>query len=84
MVGHMKTTVGIPDSLLSDAKRLAVEEGLTLRELVVTGLRLVLKRRDRDEFRLRDARVDGRGVQVGVNEGDWTRIQRMIYTGRGG
>jgi len=84
MVGHMKTTVGIPDSLLSDAKRLAVEEGLTLRELVVEGLRLVLKRRDRDEFRLRDARVDGRGVQVGVNEGDWTRIQRMIYTGRGG
>lgn len=35
----MKTTIDLPDSLAAEAKRVALEEGTTLRELVVSGLR---------------------------------------------
>jgi hypothetical protein len=38
----MKTTVELSDELLLQAKRRAVEERTTLRELLETGLRLVL------------------------------------------
>lgn len=35
----MKTTIDLPDNLAAEAKRVALEEGTTLRELVVSGLR---------------------------------------------
>ena len=35
----MRTTLNIPDALLKDAKRRAVEEGRTLTDLLVEGLR---------------------------------------------
>ena len=84
MVSSMKTTVDISHPLLEAAKRLAAEQGVTLRELVEDGLRHVLERRaEAEPFRLRDASVGGNGLQPGVTEGDWTKIREMIYEGRG-
>ncbi len=41
----MKTTIDLPDALASDAKALAREQSLTLRDLVVAGLRSEVERR---------------------------------------
>jgi len=49
----MRTTVDIPDELLKDAKRKAVEEDTTLRQLVIEGLKLrsrIPKSRQKIEF----------------------------------
>jgi hypothetical protein len=40
----MKTTLNIPDPIIKDAKLRAVEEGMTLTELLVQGLRIRLAR----------------------------------------
>lgn len=47
MVVRVKTTVELSDDLLLRAKRLAVERGTTLRELVEAGLRRELAVRER-------------------------------------
>ncbi len=41
----MKTTIEIPDALASEARDVARQEGSTLRDLVVTGLRAEIDRR---------------------------------------
>ena len=80
----MKTTVEIADSLLASAKRLAAERGTTLRALVEMGLRRVLEDSQSSErFRLRDASVDGRGLQPEFRDGDWEQIRDAAYEGRG-
>lgn len=45
MVLRVKTTVELPDDLLKAAKRLAIDRGTTLRELVEAGLRRELEQR---------------------------------------
>ena len=84
-VTRMKTTIDIADPLLGEIKQLATREGITLRQLVEEGLRLVLARRQvpTDGFRLRDASVGGEGVQAGVSEGDWSSLRDLVYEGRG-
>ncbi len=84
MVTHMKTTVDLPDPLLTAAKDAAAREKTTLRSLIEEGLRLVLARRKaRTRFLIRDASVDGQGYQSGIREGDWTSLRDLIYEGRG-
>jgi hypothetical protein len=81
----MKTTVNIADPLLSAAKKLAADEGTTLRALIEEGLRRVLERRQRHgRFELRRASFRGNGPQPDVTEGQWERIRDLIYEGRGG
>jgi len=86
MVTHMKTTIDIADSVLESAKATASREGTTLRALVEEGLRTVLgKRRAKGtRFQLRDASFKGRGVQPGVDLGNWESVARATYEGRGG
>lgn len=84
MVIGMKTTVEIADALLADARRAAEKHGTTVRALIEEGLRLVLKSRGRPEsFRLRRGSFKGKGLQPGVQEGDWEEIRRRIYEGHG-
>ena len=84
MVIHMKTTVEIADPLLTAAKLAAARDKTKLRSLIEEGLRFVLARRKgRKQFHLRDASVDGKGLQPGVGEGDWASIRDLIYEGRG-
>jgi hypothetical protein len=84
MVTHMKTTIEIATPVLEEAKRLARQEGVTLRVLVEEGLRTVVAARgSRQRFRLKDAGCDGKGVQPGVEEGRWSDVRDLIYQGRG-
>jgi hypothetical protein len=81
----MKTTIEIPKSLLEEARKLASQEGTTVRALVETGLRRVLaERKKRGRFKLRNASFKGDGLQPGVADASWERITEMAYEGRGG
>ena len=81
---RMKTTVEIPDSLAEEAKAIAQRENTTLRALIETGLRQVLRdRQSRRRFELRDASFGGRGLQPEFRDGDWRNIRDAAYEGRG-
>ena len=78
----MKTTVEIPDALLREAKNYAARRGMTLKEVLETGLRQVLEsKRPARPFKLKRRTFKGRGSPM---EGDWPRIRELIYEGRGG
>jgi hypothetical protein len=84
MVTHMKTTIDIADRLLRDAKSEAARRGTTLKEVVETALRRHLEDTSRrPPFVLQDGSVEGRGVQPGIEEGDWDSIRALIYQGHG-
>lgn len=83
MVTHMKTTVEIADALLEDAKRVAAQEGTTLRALIEDGLRKTLAEREtKPPFKLKDGSVKGGGVQPGIDLSNWEQIRDIIYEGR--
>ncbi len=66
---HMKTTIELPDGLAGQARQVAREQGVPLRELIETGLRAELARRAAPpaavEFQLRT--VGGAGLRPEVN-----------------
>jgi hypothetical protein len=74
----MKTTIEVPDALAETARRLARDQGTTLRELMVEGLRAELERRQsstpRPSFRLHT--VGGRGLRPEV---DRERLLELSY-----
>ena len=76
----MKTTVNLPDDLVRQAEELARRQRTTLRELIETGLRAVLKEHSSDTaFVLVDAGVDGRGLQPAFRGAGWEQIRNAIY-----
>lgn len=81
----MKTTIEIADAVLEEARRVAVRERVTLRELVERGLRhVVAEHRDRRRFRLRKATFRGRGLHPDAEQAGWERLRAITYEGRGG
>lgn len=82
----MKTTIELPEPLVERAKRLAARDSTTLRELIEIGLRRVLEEREScpEPFRLRDARVDGRGLSEEFVGAAWSDLRGAAYEGRGG
>jgi hypothetical protein len=87
MVSHMKTTIQISDSLFKEARKVAHEEGTTLRALVEEGLRKAVSERHRrgsKAFRLRKATFKGKGLQPPLSGAAWDRILDASYEGRGG
>jgi hypothetical protein len=81
----MKTTVEIPDTLLEEARKLAVRQETTLRVLIIEGLRRIIADRKRTgTFRLRKATFGGTGLQPDVAGAGWERIRAMAYEERGG
>jgi hypothetical protein len=86
MASHMKTTVQIPDPLLSRAKAIARRDGTTLAALVVEGLRGVVEERTAPRarrFQLRDASFEGKGMNPEFH-GRWDSVRAAAYEGRGG
>ena len=85
MASHMKTTVQIPDSLLTEAQRVARRERTTLKALVQEGLRRVVDERRRQKtFHLRKASFKGDGLAPAMEGAPWERFRDMAYEGRGG
>lgn len=81
----LKTTIEIPDDLARTAKAHAARENITLRSLIERGLRLVLRADSQEaRFELRDASVDGRGLQPSYRDAEWARIRESAYEDRGG
>jgi hypothetical protein len=80
-----KTTIELPDALLRDAKRVALEERTSVKALIERGLRLVVRdRMRRGAFRLRRASFEGDGLVAGRSLSDWAAIREQIYAERGG
>jgi hypothetical protein len=81
----MKTTVHIPDSLLREARKIANQEGTTIKALIEEGLRRTIDDRKRSRrFRLRRATFKGNGLQPAAAGASWEKIREMSYGGRGG
>ena len=77
----MKTTIELTDDLAARAKQLARRDGTTLRAVIERGIRLALQdsaMRARREP-LRDARVDGCGLQRAFADGNWSDIRDAAY-----
>ena len=84
MVSHMKTTVEIADALLNKARKLAKQEGTTLRALVEAGLHDQLKSRSQGHpYKLRLVTFRGDGLHPSAEEAGWDRTRDLIYEGRG-
>jgi len=80
----MKTTVELPDSLLREAKRIAVRRRTTVKALIEQGLRSAIAERERKAgFKLRNATFRGNGLVAGVSLQDWATIRDLAYAGRG-
>ena len=81
----MKTTIDIPTPLLRRAKALAQRQNRTLRDLVEAALRRELSDTDgaQDRFTLRDASVQGRGLQPPLRDATFAEILDASYGDRG-
>jgi hypothetical protein len=80
----MKTTVELPDSLLREAKRVALREKTTVRALIERGLRNVISgNRPSNRFVLRKAGFRGDGLVAGRSLRDWEAIRDLSYSERG-
>lgn len=80
----MKTTVELPDSLLRQAKRVALRERTTVKALIEQGLRIVVgDRRHSAGFALRKAGFRGDGLVSGRSLQDWPAIRDLVYSERG-
>ncbi|MCY4428064.1 MAG: type II toxin-antitoxin system VapB family antitoxin [Halieaceae bacterium] len=80
----MKTTIEISDDLTRRTRAYAASKRTTLRALVERALRELLRaEQQRPAFTLRDASVDGRGLQSEYRDADWQRLRQAAYEGRG-
>ena len=80
----MKTTIEISDTLLREARKVAIREGITLRALVERGLRgVVAETTHGAPFKLRRASFKGKGLQPEVRHATWETIRDMAYERRG-
>ena len=79
-----KTTIELPDALLRDAKKVALEEHTSVKALIERGLRRVVgERKRRGRFTLRRASFKGDGLVAGRSLRDWAAIRDQIYAERG-
>lgn len=79
MVTHMKTTIDIADDLLKKAKSKARVENKTLRAVIEEALRVRLSERPPRRFRLRRHAYKGKGLQQGIEDGNWEQLRDIIY-----
>jgi hypothetical protein len=81
----MRTTIDVSDALLDAARKRARERGTTLRAVFEEGLRAVLAADATPaSFTLRDASVEGRGLQPAFRGVGWAEVRAAAYEERGG
>jgi Arc/MetJ family transcription regulator len=79
-----KTTVELPEALLAAVKERAARDHTTLRDVVESALREFLAEgRQRRQFRLRDASVDGKGLTREFADQPFRALIDAAYEGRG-
>ncbi|MGL5817194.1 MAG: hypothetical protein ACRCYR_06505 [Phycicoccus sp.] len=67
----MNTTVVIPDALMEEARLLGRQQGATLRDFIVSGLRSEIdRRRSAAQVVFHLPTVDGRGLVAGLEPAD--------------
>ncbi len=80
----MKTTIELPDALLEQARRVAQQEGTTLRALVEEGLQRSLEaRRQAARCQLDFPSYGGKGLTDEFQGVPWSRIRDEIYREHG-
>jgi hypothetical protein len=81
MLTLMQISIDLPSELLREARRLAREEGSTMRALLEERLREVLARHRRQAggFVLRDASVPGDGLSAEFADSGWAQIRETGY-----
>jgi hypothetical protein len=80
----MKTTIELPDELIEQARRVARQEGATLRALVEEGLQRSLEARRRAVSRQLDfPSYGGSGLTDEFQGAPWSRIRDEIYREHG-
>ena len=85
MLGHMRTTLDLPDPLFRQAKRLARERKIPFRALVADALRRVISERaPRRTFKLAERSFGDGGLVDGLTWSNWEQIRDLIYEGHGG
>ena len=77
----MKITVELADDLAREATRYAARYGLTLRAVIEEAIRSMVRRETetRTSFALRDAGVDGSGLQPEFRDEAWSRLRDAAY-----
>lgn len=81
---RIKTTIELPDELVEQARRVARQEGGTLRALVVEGLQRSLEARRQAVCRRLDfPSYGGSGLTDEFQGASWSRIRDEIYRGHG-
>lgn len=80
----MKTTIELPEALFDKAKRHARKHKTTLKALIEQGLRQVLATKpDTAHFKLRDASVNGKGLNPEFRDAGWEQVRDAIYPEQG-
>ena len=80
----MKTSIELPDALIEQARRVAQEEGTTLRALVEEGLQRSLEAQRRTARRQLDfPSYGGNGITDEFQGAPWSLIRDEIYRGHG-
>ena len=70
MVSHMKTTLNIDETVMSQLKREAARQGRTMSELVETALRMLFRTRKKSEELPPLPRFRSGGALVDISERD--------------
>ena len=79
----MKTTIELPDDLLSRLRNVAQREGATLKSLLEEGLRLALRAHERKPAgRLKIRPFAGDGLTPEFQNAGWDAIRDEIYRDR--
>ena len=82
----MRTTIDMSDSLFREARAFINRQNQTFRDLVEMALRLYLQsqKKVKKSFKLRDASFGGKGLQAGLQGGNWEQMRELAYEGHGG
>jgi hypothetical protein len=83
---HMKTTVEINDSLMTQVRDLASQRQQTFKSILETALRQFIEANEAhpQTFHLRKGSFQGQGLQTSINQDNWEEIRAYIYEGQGG
>lgn len=84
MVGHMKTTIDMPDALFRRTKDVARKRQVTMRDLITEGLLYVLDQKETEApRRISPVTFKGEGLSPEFSKASWSTFRDTIYTGHG-